>query len=291
MGASHSLIDEVHTASQLPDSGNVKRKLAALHTVQDLGRSPVASVQIIEQGGLQPLLACYNSQHPTVRVEAARALAALARQPINQCEMGHDDVLPLLLPSLMTGDEEFKEHAMDLLAELSTPAPNKTKLVHEGLLGPIIADLTASRPKLQLHALLALGRLCEVAQVSVLATQRGALVQLLRAARCQSIDAKLGVVRVLANMAAEKENLSELIASVRRASSSSCVVVRRRRAPSSSSSCVVVVRRRRRRLTTFAPSIVAGSDHLHDGVHLHAGRAAGAGGALPLAAARPHLWR
>ena len=44
MGASHSLIDEVHTASQLPDSGNVKRKLAALHTVQDLGRSPVASV-------------------------------------------------------------------------------------------------------------------------------------------------------------------------------------------------------------------------------------------------------
>ena len=74
-----------------------------------------------------------------MRTEAAKALAILARQPKNRPEIAQDDCLPLLVPSLLTGDEAFKEHAMHVLAEIAEPEANKMRIVHEGLLGPIMA--------------------------------------------------------------------------------------------------------------------------------------------------------
>ena len=66
MGANSSaLIDELHTASTLPDA--VGRKIKVLRAVQEHARSPGVSVQLVEQNGLQPLTRCYNSPHPTVR--------------------------------------------------------------------------------------------------------------------------------------------------------------------------------------------------------------------------------
>ena len=95
MGAgTSSLIDDLHTSAQMPDELSVNRKLDALTQVQKLGDDPVTAMQIVEQGGMQPLLRCYNASHPMVRVEAAKALAILAHQPSNQLEMGRDDVLP-----------------------------------------------------------------------------------------------------------------------------------------------------------------------------------------------------
>ena len=154
MGASASqLIDELHTSSQLPDVSGAKRKIAALKTVQEVGVDAEIAIQVIEQGGMQPLIKCYNASHPLVRCEAAKALAVLSKQPSNQLEMGQDDVLPNYHPALLTGDPEFKEHAMAILANLSTPEVNKLKVAHEGLLGPVITETTAPSTALQLHAL------------------------------------------------------------------------------------------------------------------------------------------
>ena len=50
---------------------------------------------------------------------------------------------------------------MHVLAEIAEPEANKMRIVHEGLLGPIIGDVTA-QGALQLHALQALARLCEM---------------------------------------------------------------------------------------------------------------------------------
>lgn len=170
MGAATStLIDDLHTSAQMPDDLSVNRKLEALTAVQDLGNDPITAVQIIEQGGIQPLLRCYNAAHPSVRIEAAKALAVLARQPTNQLEMGQDDILPQYHPALLTASVEFCDHAMSLLAELCTPEVNRLKIAHEGLLSPIIAAVTAPRESLQLHALDALSKLCRVPQIAVLA--------------------------------------------------------------------------------------------------------------------------
>lgn len=59
----------------------------------------------------------------------------------------------MLLPSLLTSSDEFKCHAMGLLEMLSNPAPNKMKLIQEGMLGPIITEITSPNTLLQLRAL------------------------------------------------------------------------------------------------------------------------------------------
>ena len=64
--AASSLIDDLHTSAQMPDEVSVNRKLEALAAVQHLGFDPITGVQIIEQGGIQPLLRCYNAAHPIV---------------------------------------------------------------------------------------------------------------------------------------------------------------------------------------------------------------------------------
>eukprot|EP00966_Prymnesium_polylepis_P107343 2485271-Prymnesium_polylepis.1 len=214
MGAQQSsaLIDEVHTAARLPDEA-IARKLSALKAARELGHDAVIAVQIVEQGGLQPLLRCYNAAHPKVRLAAAQALEVLAAVPSNQLEMGHDDVLPLLMPSLLTSSDDFKCHAMGLLSHLSTPTPNKLKLVNEGMLGPIVAEITSSNQRLQLHALHTLAQVCEVEQVSGYTVQRGALAQLLQAARNDSELVKLGVARVLSGLAKLGENLADIVRS------------------------------------------------------------------------------
>jgi hypothetical protein len=118
MGASASaLIDELHTSAQLSDDFAADRKLHALRQVQELGKDPEIALQIVENGGMLPLLGCYNSAHPLVRLEAAKALAVLARQPSNQLEMGQDDILPQYHPSLLSASLEFREHAIALLAQ------------------------------------------------------------------------------------------------------------------------------------------------------------------------------
>ena len=214
MGAgASSLIDDLHTSAQMADEVAADRKLAALRSVQELGKDPLTAVQIIEQGGVQPLLQCYNATHPLVRMEAAKALAILAQQPSNQLEMGQDDLLPRYHPALLTASLEFCEHAMALMAELAKPEVNRMKLAHEGLLGPIAAGITAPREALQLHALAALARLCEKPQIAVLATQRGILPSLLRAARSPEAAVKLAVVRVLTGIADCGENMSAFITS------------------------------------------------------------------------------
>ena len=142
MGANSStLIDELHTAAQLSDEDAVERKIDALRQVQAVAADPEIAVQIVEHGGMQPLLRCYNAAHPVVRLEAARALSVLATQPSNQLEMGQDDVLPQYHPALLTADLPFREQAMGLLAKLATPEVNKLKLAHEGLLSPMMASL------------------------------------------------------------------------------------------------------------------------------------------------------
>lgn len=208
MGAQTStLIDDLHTSAQLPDEVSVNRKLEALKSVQQLGFDPITGVQIIEQGGIQPLLTCYNAAHPVVRVEAAKALAVLAKHPPNQLEMGTDDILPRYHPALLTASLEFCEQAMALLAELATPDVNRMKIAHEGLLGPIISAVTAPREALQLYALDALSKLCEVPQIAVLAAQRGVLPSLLRAARSPKAPLKLAVVKVLTGIANCPDNM------------------------------------------------------------------------------------
>ena len=209
MGANSStLIDDLHTSAQLPDEDAVDRKLKALREVQEVGRDPEVAVQIVEQGGMQPLLRCYNASHPHVRIEAAKALAILAQQPSNQIEMGHDEVLPQYHPALLTASLEFREHAMTLLAQLATPEVNKLRLAHEGLVSPIIAAITAPNDVLQLQALDALAKLCTVPQIAELAVSRGVLTHLLRAARSPEPSLKLAVVRVLTGLAVCENNLS-----------------------------------------------------------------------------------
>ena len=183
-----------------------------LRKAQELAKTALISRQIVEQGGLQPLTRCVNSVNPVVRTEAAKALAILARQPKNRPEIAQDDCLPLLVPSLLTGDEAFKEHAMHVLAEIAEPEANKMRIVHEGLLGPIIGDVTA-QGALQLHALQALARLCEMPVIAILAAQRDALAQVLRAARGDSRAVKLGTVCALAGLASVGENLSQFVTS------------------------------------------------------------------------------
>ena len=213
MGAATStLIDELHTSAQLPDESGLARKLHVLRKAQELAKTALISRQIVEQGGLQPLTRCVNSVNPVVRTEAAKALAILARQPKNRPEIAQDDCLPLLVPSLLTGDEAFKEHAMHVLAEIAEPEANKMRIVHEGLLGPIIGDVTA-QGALQLHALQALARLCEMPVIAILAAQRDALAQVLRAARGDSRAVKLGTVCALAGLASVGENLSQFVTS------------------------------------------------------------------------------
>ena len=139
MGNSASaLIDELHTAAMLPDDTGLQRKLKALRTTRELAKQERVSLEVVEQGGLQPLAKCYNSSHPDVRVEAARTLASLAALPANQVEMGQNDVLPMLIPALLTGESEFKSHAMAVMACLAIPEENKLKLVHEGCLTAVI---------------------------------------------------------------------------------------------------------------------------------------------------------
>jgi len=118
--ASSALIDELHTASTMADAVALRRKLAVLRAVQAHAATPSVSVQLVEQNGLQPLTRCYGSPHPMVRVEAAKALAVVARQPANQGDMGLDNVLPALVLPLLTGDEALKEPAMERLATLQT---------------------------------------------------------------------------------------------------------------------------------------------------------------------------
>ena len=214
MGANSStLIDDLHASVQVADEVATKRKLGALKAVQEYGQDPAIAVQIIEQGGMQPLLRCYNASHPHVRIEAAKALAVLAQQPSNQMEMGADEVLPQYHPALLTASLEFREHAMALLAALATPEVNRIKIAHEGLVAPVLEAMTAPRETLQLHALDALAKLCAVRQIAVLATQRGALPRLLRAARSPVAAVKLAVVRVLCGIASCAENMSAFISS------------------------------------------------------------------------------
>ena len=214
MGAgTSSLIDDLHTSAQMADELAADRKLTALHSVQELGKDPETAVQIIEQGGIQPLLQCYNATHPIVRIEAAKALAVLAQQPSNQLEMGQDDLLPRYHPALLTASLEFCEHAMAMMAELAKPEVNRMKIAHEGLLGPIVQGVTAPREALQLHALAALARLCEKPQIAVLATQRGVLRALLVAARSPNAALKLAVVDVMKGIADCGDNMSAFISS------------------------------------------------------------------------------
>lgn len=214
MGAnSSSLIDDLHTSAQLADEVAADRKLRALREVQEVGTDPEIAQQIVEHGGMQPLLICYNSAHPQVRVEAAKALAVLARQPSNQLEMGQDDTLPQYHPALLTASLEFREHAMELLAQLATQEVNKLKLAHEGLVSPIMAAVTAPNEALQLHALDALAKLCTMQQIAELATARGVLPKLLRAARSPKSAVKLAVVRVMTGIAACAANLPTFISS------------------------------------------------------------------------------
>ena len=214
MGANTStLIDDLHTSAQLSDEQAVDRKLHALRQVQELGADPEVAVQIVEHGGMQPLLRCYNAGHPHVRTAAAKALAVLARQPSNQIEMGQDDVLPQYHPALLTASLEFREHAMALLAALATPDINKMKMAHEGLLTPIMNAVTARDETLQLHALSALAKLCTVRQIAELVVSRGVLPKLLSAARSPEAALKLAVVRVMTGIAACDGNLSAFISS------------------------------------------------------------------------------
>ena len=208
-----ALIDELHTASVLPDDTGLQRKLKALKTTKELANRPTVAVEVVEQVGLQPLAKCYNSSHPAVRVEAARALAALAVQSANQVEMGHPDVLPLLMPALLTGENEFKEHAMAVMAQLAIPEENKLKLVHEGCLTAVIEECTSSSIALRLHALKALAHLVEQPLISVMAAQRGALKALLRAARSDNAEVKLGTLRALVGIANVGDNLSQVVRS------------------------------------------------------------------------------
>ena len=144
MGASSSaLIDELHTSAQLSDDFAADRKLRALRQVQELGKDPEIALQIAENGGMLPLLGCFNSAHPLVRLEAAKALAVLARQPSNQLEMGQDDILPQYHPSLLSASLEFREHAIALLAQLASQPVNRLKIAHEGLLAPIMDSIAA----------------------------------------------------------------------------------------------------------------------------------------------------
>lgn len=120
--------------------------------------------------------------------------------------MGHADVLPMLMPALLTGEEEFKEHAMAVIAQLAIPEENKIKLVHEGscpaafalrsipppqqrasppqhlhswlllagCLTAIIEDCISSNIPLRLQALKALAHLLEQPLISVMAAPRHA---------------------------------------------------------------------------------------------------------------------
>tara|TARA_B110001452_G_C15222246_1_gene423692 strand:+ start:47 stop:2047 length:2001 start_codon:yes stop_codon:yes gene_type:complete len=212
MGNSASaLIDELHTASMLPDDTGLQRKLKALRTTRELAKQERVSLEVVEQGGLQPLAKCYNSSHPDVRVEAARTMASLAALPANQVEMGQSDVLPMLIPALLTGESEFKSHAMAVMACLAIPEENKLKLVHEGCLPAIIEDCTSSNVPLRLHALKALAHLAEHPLISVMAAQRGALKQLLRAARSDHTPVKLGTLRALVGLSSVGDNLSQVV--------------------------------------------------------------------------------
>jgi hypothetical protein len=211
--ATSSLIDELHSSALMPDESAAERKVKCLRSVQEHGKDPLTAVQIIEQGGILPLLHCYNATHPFVRFEAAKALAIVARQPDNQIEMGADEVLPRYHPALLTASLEFCEHAMALLSELASQPVNRMKLAHEGLLGPIVQHITSPREKLQLHALAALSKLCEVSEIAVLATQRSVLPSLLRAARSPEASVKLAVVSVLTGIARCSENMVPFIRS------------------------------------------------------------------------------
>ena len=214
MGANSStLIDDLHTSAQLPDEDAAQRKIDALREVQVVGRDADIALQIVEHGGMQPLLRCYNATHPYVRIEAAKALAVLARQPSNQIEMGQDDVLPQYHPALLTASLEFREHAMALLAQLATPEVNKLKIAHEGLVSPIITSVTAPNEALQLHSLDALAKLCMKREIAELATARNLLPKLLMAARSPEQSVKLAVIRVMTGVAACGENLSAFISS------------------------------------------------------------------------------
>ena len=211
--AASSIIDDLHTSAQMPDEIAAERKVSCLKQVQELGRDAPTAVQIIEQGGIQPLLQCYNATHPLVRVEAAKALAVLAQQPENQVEMGVDEILPRYHPALLTASHEFCEHAMALLAALAMQEANRMKIVHEGLLSPIIHAITAPHERLRANALDALAKLCEASQIAVLATQRGVLPHLLRAARSTDPTVKLAVIKVLTGIGRCGENMSAFITS------------------------------------------------------------------------------
>ena len=97
MGQSASaLIDELHTAAMLPDDIGLHRKLKALKTTKDVANKPTVAMEVVEQGGLQPLAKCYNSSHPLVRVEAARAQklgASLCTCAVAQEAMHRTDVV------------------------------------------------------------------------------------------------------------------------------------------------------------------------------------------------------
>ena len=80
MGTTSGMVSRILRRASCERRGAEARKLEALAAVQKLGEDPITAVQIIEQGGIQPLLRCYNAAHPLVRIEAAKALATLARQ-------------------------------------------------------------------------------------------------------------------------------------------------------------------------------------------------------------------
>ena len=96
-----------------------------------------------------------------------------SRPEVQLCLASLSRTLTLTCGWATGGSRVRAEHAMALMAELAKPDVNRMKIAHEGLLGPIMQSITVPNQGLQLHALAALGRLCEKPQIAVLMTQRG----------------------------------------------------------------------------------------------------------------------
>ena len=207
-----ALIDELHTVGTFV-GGDVQRRLAVLRSLQRASRAPGTRRAIVEQGGLLPLIRCYSSPHPAVRLEAAKALQIIALDPANYAELGIYGLLQQLMPMLLTSsDNSAHSHALAaLMLACEQSAANQMSLELEGLLDPLIEAVASADVNVARNALGALSVLCRMSSVSVRAMRRGVAAQILVAARLGDEPTQLAALRVLSGLAAASENLAPVV--------------------------------------------------------------------------------
>jgi HEAT repeat protein len=83
-----------------------------------------------------------SGDYQSKRREAARELRALTRkQPSYRAYIGEAQIIPILIPLLLSSDSETQEHVVTTLLNLSIHEPNKSLIAEKGGIPPVVEVL------------------------------------------------------------------------------------------------------------------------------------------------------